>query len=274
MNNLPEVPGETQSGLHLQPFAGQQDAGLAQQVRDGLHRAGLHGPGRACGLGAGDRQRFLPAPGRGPLCPDPGAVRQPRAHPGPQWTDPGLQRAGGQHLVDPRRRGEEHPGRPGQAAQAGQADGHAFGPAEKEAGRGQELCLGQAPAGLGCGSADQGPGHQGHLPDPRIQAPIPRRRGGGPHRGLHERRGQGPGRHGTGLRKGPGGQARLAPCDQGPPGARGRWRGRRGAPDRWPRHPAVGRQQDPVLCLPEAQGAGAGPQGRGRHGGGHGCQDR
>ena len=128
-----------QRALHDQPAAREQDAGLAQQVHRGRHRARLRGAGRPRRLRAGDRQRLLPAPGRGALRAHAGAAGQPRPHPRPQRPAARLQRAGAQHLGDPEdvERDDQ-----AQARAAGQAAGDAAGRARQEAGRrGQDLRL-------------------------------------------------------------------------------------------------------------------------------------
>jgi cell division protein FtsI (penicillin-binding protein 3) len=63
--------------------------------------------------------------------------------------------------------------------------------------------------------------------------------------------------HGAGLQQRAGRARRLAPRDQGPPGPRGRRRGRDHAAGGWARHAAVHRQQGAVLCLPKAARPGA-----------------
>jgi cell division protein FtsL len=66
---LAGAPGErgramSKSVLYTsQPLAGQQDAGLAQQIHCGGHCPGVRGAGRSRRLHPGVRQRFFPAPG-------------------------------------------------------------------------------------------------------------------------------------------------------------------------------------------------------------------
>jgi hypothetical protein len=95
---------------------------------------------------------------------------------GPQWPDPGVQRAGGQHLGDSRGRGQGRPS-PGQAQGAGRLLEHALADLQKRKladedktfvwlKRQLDWDVGQQIAALQ---------HQGHLPAQGIQAPVPRR---------------------------------------------------------------------------------------------------
>jgi hypothetical protein len=103
---------------------------------------------------------------------------------------------------------EDVPREPSQAAPAGQTAGDAAGrPQAQAGGRGQDLCLAQAPGGRTGGQGDRRAGHQGHLPAQGIQAPVPGGRGRRPCGGFHQRRRHRAGRRGTHLQQGPGGRA-------------------------------------------------------------------
>ena len=145
---------------------------------------------------------------------------------------------------------------------------------DDQAGRQQQLRL-AAPAGRrGAGQGRAGAGHQGRAPGARVQAPVPRRRGGGPRGGLHQRRGQGPGGHRAGLPERPGRPERQPPRHQGPLGRVVEDMGDSVAALDGPRHLAVDRLQGAVLCLPAHPRRRGPAQGQGRQRGGARRADR
>ena len=88
----------------LQSAAGEQDAGLAQQVHRGRRSpsASRCWPARAAYVQVFDND-FFQKQGEVPLRPHAGAAGQPRPHPRPQRPDPGVQRAGAERSGRSRR---------------------------------------------------------------------------------------------------------------------------------------------------------------------------
>ncbi len=213
----------------------------------------------------GTGQPLLRGRGQEALPAHAGTAGHARQDPRPQRPGAGHQPAGQGHLGRARGRAQHRARR--RHAEARQAARHEQQGSGGQAGRGQGLRLPEAPGAAGHCRPDRRPEDRRHLSDARIQALLPGRRSDGAHRRLHQRRGQGPGRHGVGARAGSRGRVRPAPGDQGSPGPRGGGRRRAEGAARGPRPDALHRRQDPVPDLQRAQGGrGAQPcQGRQRH---------
>ena len=201
---------EPQRRLHLQPVAGEQDAGLAQQVHRGGDRARLSSrwpaapPGSRCSAMTSSRSRAKCAsPARWNCRPIAAA----------SWTATGCCSRPACRCRASGRFPRTSSATARQAGAAGQAAGNAAGGTRQEArGRGQDLRLAQAPGRRARRAADRRARHQGHLPAQGIQAPVPRGRSRRARGGLHQRRGPRPGRHGARVQQGTGrqGPARAA----------------------------------------------------------------
>ena len=213
---------QPQRPIHVQPFAGQQDPGLAQQTDRGCDGLGFSGPGGQSRPCAGDRQRLFYSPRRGALCPHFGVARQPGPCARPKRRLAGLQRACAEHLGQSGRCGA----RPGQAAPIGPIAGDDARRVGAQAqGRRKNLCLAAPSDGRAGGQGHSGAGHQGCLRHQGIQASVSRGGSGRAHRGLHQCGRQGPRGCGADFPKATGGSGWLAPRDQGPTGPRGGGRG-------------------------------------------------
>ena len=119
----------------------------------------------------------------------------------------------------------------GEKKQLAQALGMTGGRAERPPRRQPELRLAQAPGRRRRGRGRQAARPEGHPPGQRVPPPLSGRRGRGARRGLHRRRGQGPGRHRARVPAAAAGPRRLARGGQGSPGPHRREHRRSAAPD-------------------------------------------